>query len=129
MDDYSQPAAELLEEAADLIENVGHCRGELVIQGQRGENGEKRTVAYCLLGAIYAVTSPALAITKQVAIQEVAREIQHRTSWPLSDSPFLAPLVAPDIAMRWNDTYAEDGAEVVDVMRHAAKNLRNQVTP
>jgi hypothetical protein len=107
-------APDMLESAADLIENVGHTR-----RSYKSFDKEMRVTGYCITGAIYesvpiALRGNTLFETREAIAavrMEILRRFPHRYDG--------------DIAV-WNDFHASDGAEVVDVLRHAAKNLRNE---
>jgi hypothetical protein len=109
--------ADVLEAGADLIENVGHCRGT-----GRIFNNKDEVIAYCLTGSISQAAANLLTVPRQQAehyswaVSAVQRELADRYSGNYNST----------IPHWWNDHRAKNSAEVVDLMRHTAKNLRNQ---
>jgi hypothetical protein len=108
MTEERMSAPDMLESAADLIENVGHAR-----RSYKSFDAEMRVTGYCITGAIYLRGNTLFETKEAIAAvrMEILRRFPHRYDG--------------DIAV-WNDFHASDGAEVVDVLRHAAKNLRNE---
>lgn len=114
-------AADMLEQGADLIENVGWVQGTA---RETDDNGEP--VAFCLQGACTEVLYKhfGLVFGKQVdgtlalhmsAIYRTA----HAAVWEVVG-------VSP---ARWNDWPGRTRAEVIEKMRLTAKDLRNSATP
>ena len=133
MTDYPTDPADILEQAADLLETNGWCRGDF----------EDNAGRHCAVGAIRCVTGQ----------QAVEQEI-HEASTRLGTSPNLhlrnkfkevmnASLDATNILAEklsqtwrgpdeyvyiptWNDEAARTADEVIDLMKHTAKDLRNR---
>jgi hypothetical protein len=102
--------ADVLERAADLIETVGHCKRrhwEFI-----SPNYGTRT-AYCAIGAITAVSS--------------GRPYMHAL-WALRTEIYGPPEGwAPyQTIPAWNDAPERTAAEVIDMLRQAAKTVRNE---
>jgi hypothetical protein len=106
----NEEVAAVLEQAADLIENVGHCKGS-----SSTHHGTEIT-AYCALGALNRAIAQA---NSRVALYAPARRAMLVEIWgnPLRSSEDIA---------RWNDKPERTAAEVIDTLRRAAKELRNR---
>jgi hypothetical protein len=105
----SEEVAAVLEQAADLIENVGHCKGVASIYDGNG------TTAYCALGAI----SKAAMSANFGSLYAAATNALKVEIWG-------NPLRQYEDIARWNDKPERTAAEVIDTFRHAAKDLRNR---
>jgi hypothetical protein len=109
--------ADSLEKAADLIETVGFCQRKA-----RATDKDGKITGYCLMGALhdafglyryegnkrhfssvwkYQMTG------RNYAIDHIIRKIQ--TQIPI-----------------WNDEPGRTASEVIDLLKHAAKDLRNK---
>jgi hypothetical protein len=108
----SQEVADVLDAAADLIENVGHCKGKAV--ASRGNVA----VAYCALGAL----GRAVVVAGNGPLYAVARNALKVEIWG-------NPLRANEDIVIWNDKPERTAAEVIDTFRRAAKDLRNDSQP
>ena len=106
----SQEVADVLDAAADLIENVGHCKGKAV--ASRGSV----PLAYCALGAL---GRAAVMTGSGISRYADARKALLVEIW---GNPRRA---YSDIAT-WNDRPERTAAEVIDTFRRAAKDLRNE---
>lgn len=107
--------AQLLEDAADYILARGLYRGEL-----RGFGGQ-----YCTIGALYQMT-PEADRNHQVpneAVNVLERYLRAQ-GMPLSANREgqLHPVA------EWSDNSTDD-FEVIDALRHCAKDIRNSLTP
>lgn len=98
----SNETADILEQAADLIENVGHCKGKL---WEFRSPNYATPVAYCIRGAINTVGRN---------IDSVHAALQ-----------FLDKDAGGSIVV-WNDARERTAAEVIDMLRRCAKNVRNE---
>lgn len=106
-------AATVLEDAADL----------LLIHGRAQLEGMDKHGAYCVLGAIKAAADEEDAAewyrldsrAARVAVMAVARWLPPRAKGVPRDRKVY----------EWNDG-CDDDFEVIDTLRHVAKDLRNQ---
>lgn len=113
--------AEILERAADLIETGGHCKGYL---WELDEDGQ--SVAYCLAGGVYT----AMGIGTDDAFwtaNSTPREVNRidRIFRRISTVKWGNPLRDPQDLISWNNADERTGAEVVDLLKETAKELRN----
>jgi hypothetical protein len=105
--------ADVLERAADLIETVGHCKRR---QWEFISPDYSTPVAYCAVGAI--TTASDGLIANQGAIHVLKAEIygpRKPGDWTFRES-----------IPRWNDDDDRTPAEVIDMLRQAAKTARNE---
>ena len=105
--------AQILEDAADFILMRGLCRGELA---------DYDTKQYCTIGAIYQV-SPADEDNQPSVAGEACDVLERHLraqGVPLPDlvEGMLTPVAA------WSDNSSDD-FEVIDALRHCAKDIRN----
>jgi hypothetical protein len=112
----SQEVADVLDAAADLIENVGHCKGKAV--ASRGNVA----VAYCALGALGGAVVVAGSGISLYPLYADARKALLVEIWG-------NPLRAYSDIASWNDKPERTAAEVIDTFRRAAKDLRNDSQP
>lgn len=108
MDKYMTQDAEVLEKAADLIDTVGHCKHRLYDTDRDGQ-----VIAYCLIGGIWAALGTEHATT-------TGRRLLDR----LGFKKFGYVDAAVSI-IDWNNADERTGAEVVDLLKETAKDLRN----
>jgi len=107
-------AAGTLERAADLLETVGWVQNVSVQYGyghnpeRLGIDGPIQVVGYCASGAL--VKAASTSQEYEVAMAILARGMKSSV-------------------IRWNDAPGRTKFEVVDAMRHAAKDLRNEAVP
>jgi hypothetical protein len=112
MNRYDARAAEILEKAADLLETVGHVKGHSI-----SYSGDAIT-GYCVTGAI----------VEQVTHWNVVMDWRARAK----AYEVLADLISKDgreptaKIIHWNDAPERTATEVIDLMKHAAKDLRNR---
>jgi hypothetical protein len=108
-------AADILEQAAGLIRDVGWCRGRAV----RYAPDSTKIDGYCALGAIqYAALSGVQPDLYQAASEAALHAQNHlRRSLGLNLNLLSIP--------NWNDAGGRTQEEVVEAMLHAAKELRN----
>ena len=110
MDDPTA-VAEVLERAADVIERDGWCRNEITTPDGR----------VCLVGAIERAAFGRDYESGPVTDQE----------WDLRCGAVSAANRAitgcdsMSAAARWNDNEAKDQYDVIDLLRHTAKDIRN----
>lgn len=126
--------ADILEQAADLLETVGHAKG---ISVQRNKATQK-IVGYCATGAIYqailqddgrynALHWDALTEELAVGVPDQFKRFTHQISDGGGFIDFLCgEKPAISIVQGWNDNEATTSSEVIDLMKHTAKDLRNQ---
>lgn len=114
--------ADVLEQAADLIESVGHCK----MQARTREND--MVVAYCALGAIGAVDTEGLSNAAALKLSDALGEVPG-----IDVSVFTCDCsmcnrgytLATSRIAQWNDDEARTAEEVVEKMKQVAKDLRN----
>ena len=109
----SEDIAATLEKAADLIETVGHCKDKLFTQDPE----TLKPNAYCLMGGlVFAMKNGGqVLIDRYVAVLGVALDGN--------------PLGAMYRLIEWNNAPERTAAEVVDLLKTAAKDVRNANTP
>lgn len=107
--------AELLEHAADTVERVGHRKG-LAWAGSASGAGEYRGGPVCAYGGLR-LAATGLQAQDHLADAVVA-VLRHLGLWDRLCTP--VPVLAG-----WNDRAVTTAADVVDALRHAAKDLRN----
>lgn len=130
---HAEVTAAALEKGADLIENVGWTQGA----GMKYAHGSGDVIAYCASGATYTALMTDIKDDgffhlhfveifhgALEALGEVAAEL-YPGGWGMFPEPFVNVPGVNGI-VRWNDLYARSAAEVVDVMRHTAKKIRNE---
>jgi hypothetical protein len=106
--------ADLLEEAADLIDSVGHCKNLMWTTSPEGE-----VTGYCLLGALQAATQNTyLEWGERVDIIYKGLRALKLEKWgnPHRDDRDL---------VEWNNADERTGAEVSELMKQTAKEWRN----
>jgi hypothetical protein len=128
MSDYPTDPADILEAAADLLETKGWIQGgEYKADGPCGRG---KRVAYCAIGAIREV----------VGFYDFAENHGgYEVGWGASTVALVrANGVAGLLCMgghgftsviRFNDAPGRTADEVIDLMKHTAKDLRNKETP
>lgn len=101
-----RPIYEYLQDAAQLIEDTGWCRGfyEVVRPG--------RVYAFCLVGAVRAVTGVPGAGTARRVLKEVAEQLA-------SEGVHQLPMV-------WNDEEGRTAEEVTGLLWRTADRLKAQ---
>jgi hypothetical protein len=115
-----------LEKAADLIETVGWVQGKSVQYGRQYDPFDPfdgpvpgpwarpvQILGYCASGALSRGASTGQEYEGAMAV--LAYEV---SGWNRKLS-----------VIQWNDTPGRTKYEVIDAMRHAAKNLRNEAVP
>jgi len=101
--------ADVLEQAADLIETVGW------IQGSEEQRDNGIVIGYCAIGAMRAVNCGILSATEHALGNWL---------WGLPNHVIIHRGVA-----NWNDQPGRRAAEVIDAMKSCAKDLRNEAVP
>jgi len=119
MTDYPTEPADVLEAAADLLESKGWQQGAF----DNAVNPDDST-AFCALGAIRAVTGYSLAKRNYIRDGDYAL-YRERYRYTLQASVALGAKVGLDVPA-WNDRPGRTAEEVIDVMKHVAKDLRNR---
>jgi hypothetical protein len=117
-------AADILEKAADLIESVGHCKGTFF--ETRGAGYEiSNAVSYCALGAMDAANNynsyGIISFRRTDAHNEAIEALTIELCGESNDIYESANLIA-----QWNDNSERTPEQVVDLMKHVAKDLRNR---
>ncbi len=109
--------AEILENAADLLETKGWCTGTLwkkggatLLESFEGPESNRKADRFCAMGAVMAV-SPMRGDT---ALKPVYKQLEYDYG--------VNSLVV------WNDTQ-KDKRKVVRLLRRTARNLRNRKGP
>ena len=96
---------EILRDAADLVQFTGWCRFKCY---------DEETDEYCAAGAIY-----------KVALGDVYGWSQQVSEVIDTMSDYLRRQDLPCL-VEWNNTVAESGSEVADMMRQLAKELERE---
>lgn len=140
-------SAKILEEAADLIETVGHAKGTSWALGS-GPSGERIIVGYCMTGAMHTVIvkeSSDIKANANTVWDTIGKALNDLLpEWAKADGfqPYTmmttkgekVTLEVFDIkspqyiaaAQDWNDFETTTREQVVDIMKHAAKDIRNK---
>jgi hypothetical protein len=108
---------DVIEKATDLIETVGWTQGNYTkLDDETGV-----IIGYCALGAC----------TTAASILAVSVELAPGLHTRLLNATFAAlqQAVARESIMAWNDRPGQTREEVVEKLRHVAKDLRNNATP
>lgn len=106
-------AADLMEKAADLIETVGHAKGVSRSYGDKPD-GTPGIIGYCLSGALSQVVMTDRAFVGRF-------DTDYRPAYALN-------LIAEKVGYNpifWNDEAQRTPGEVIDMLKHTAKELRN----
>lgn len=111
--------AEVLEAAADLLQDVGWCQG--VSRVRDDHSGE--VTGFCSVGAIKtaSLTRPHHELLYSSAVKALAQHIIGEDLRMMGQSAFAV--------VAWNDDVQQRAGNVIDAMLHTAKNLRNEATP
>jgi hypothetical protein len=109
-------AADILEQAAGLIRDVGWCQGRAVRYAPDGTN---KIDGYCAIGAIQHVALSGVRSDLQQAASDAAFHAQDHLKRCLGLNLNLMSIPG------WNDADGRTQEEVVEAMLHAAKELRN----
>jgi hypothetical protein len=117
--------ADTLEHAADLLETVGWVQGASVAYGEYDIDGRpSQIVGYCASGALHRASG----LEYESAMSAMACEIvgcngdhSGHLLWPMG--------LRSATVVGWNDEPGRTKYEVIDKMRRAAKNLRNEAAP
>jgi hypothetical protein len=129
--DYPTDPADILEAAADLLETNGWIQGEFEFNGK-----------FCAVGAIRQVSG---LYQSAVALQELGRTNMYNrdsTDYDICTSTSSAAESALSDSLgsqavdgglvyvpSWNDEPGRTADEVIDLMKHTAKDLRNRKEP
>jgi hypothetical protein len=101
----SEFLAEVLDKAAEVLERDGWCQS----------NFENKAGERCAVGAL----------------RQASRELDGIISFRIEARTALAEYleISSLDVIEWNDTRGRTAAEVIDALKHTAKNLRNEATP
>lgn len=108
-------AADILEQAADLLETVGHCKGFSRAYSKGGH--DLRVIGYCATGALREMADKAGSYLPLVAAHEALAARLPADFCP--DSNVTTRIIT------WNDAHVRTPSEVIDLMKETAKDLRN----
>jgi hypothetical protein len=127
--------ADVLEQAADLIETVGWAQGReiksqpptpnsgrplILRRDGLGDQVSLEVVGYCARGAIRAAAGRSLVIRAQITL----------ASWLVRNNLLgFRHDSNPSSIPYWNDRSGRTAAEVIDAMKSCAKDLRNEAVP
>lgn len=106
--------ADVLEQAADLVETVGWTQGSYL----RTDHGDGTAVGYCTMGACRQV----------LRIPEDDIVMGFRTPAYVAAIHALIKQVNDPNIIGWNDTPDRTRDEVIEALRLAAKDLRNEAS-
>jgi hypothetical protein len=123
---YPTDPADVLEAAAEVLETTAWIQGDEF----RTDDGMRR-VAYCAIGAIRQAVGFYDAMAGLYRPGHGFGPLdQHKSSMDvLQLSNEVANLMRRDdgtSVITWNDTEGRTSDEVIDLMKHTAKDLRNQ---
>jgi hypothetical protein len=125
--------ADILEATADRFESgeLNWYQGDFVAVDLDGH-----TVGHCAIGGLCTVTGedwgrankPVVAAAAEAMRPHIFRQVQDhlKRESPLVDWVDMDVYPAENLVITFNDQLARDVSEVVDVMKQAAKDLRNQ---
>ena len=116
--------AETLEKAADVLETIGWVQGASAQYGYGPDGHIDQIVGYCASGALHRVSG----LEYEGAMSAMACEIvgchgdhSGHLLWPIG--------LRSATVVGWNDEPGRTKYEVIDMMRRAAKSLRNEAAP
>lgn len=109
--------ADVLEQAAEVLEQNGWVQGTLAVVNEDG------TGSYCAMGAV----RKALGYFDHGIFGQDSREFRRICYVAAVVDLALRQHLGTPVA-RWNDELAADKFEVIDTLKLAAKDLRNQKT-
>lgn len=117
-------AADVLEQAADLIQSVGFCKGGYV---RYRASDDPTVTGYCAVGAMTTV-----ALGDDLSIVDWSEV--HVPVFYDSITALIVELTGKDadadeVIFSWNDSPSRKAEEVIDTMKRVAKDLRNTATP
>jgi hypothetical protein len=118
-------AADILEKAADLIQTVGHCKGSFSRWAAGDVASGPTVVAYCALGAIDAAgQNDAYILSTPIRV----RSRRHNEAIDALGVELAGsiPFRGENVIAVWNDNEDRTPEEVIDLMKHVAKDLRNR---
>ena len=110
--------AEALERAADLIETVGHCKDGYEIMDDNGV-----IIGYCALGALNAAVTSFTHLTGTIGVRNYDLEAIFAAQAALREA--LINTQGARYIADWNDATERTASDVVDMLKHTAKDLRN----
>jgi len=121
MTDYPTEPADILEAAADLLQSRGWQQ-----RAFSDHADPRKATAFCAIGAIRTATGYSLAAVEYQNFGAVLYNVyRERYVYSMQASVALAAKVGGDVPA-WNDRPDRTAEEVIDVMKHAAKDLRNR---
>lgn len=109
--------ADVLEQAAEVLEQNGWAQGTLAVVNGDG------TGSYCAMGAV----RKALGYFDHEILGQDSQEFRRICYQAAIADLVMANYLGTRVA-RWNDEVAADKFEVIDMLKLAAKDLRNQKT-
>lgn len=112
--------ADILEQAADVIDTLGWVRGTYMEEDASGVAG------YCAIGACRKAAGVPMAdgLMYELILNEEANFVAY-TRAISALSVYLGKLsIAP-----WNDSFTRKQSDVTDALRETAKDLRNKAKP
>ena len=114
--------AEVLEQAADLIETVGHAKG----MSRSFDSDGFTATGFCITGALgqvgrYRAISIESGIMELLHAKLVAQGSLTRIIYSWCDSR--------NSVIEWNDDDRTTKAEVIDLLKNTAKDIRNEGIP
>lgn len=123
----SSSAADLLEDAGELIGRTGWCRDFLFT----GEFGDSQEARHCAIGALLSVKGGQKRVSRWdpaakeedvlAAIAALAGVVKNETTLFRGDQ-------WSQVAS-WNNNVAASADDVIEAMKQASKELRNEATP
>lgn len=121
MTDYPTEVADILDAAADLLQSKGWQKGAF-----SNATDPREATAFCALGAIRAVTGYSMAAHEYVESSGGDYAFyREKYMYAMQASVALAAKVGDNVP-GWNDRPGRTAEEVIDVMKHVAKDLRNR---
>lgn len=108
-------AAEILEAAADLLQTTDHCKGSY-----KQYDASVGRISYCALGAIQEVRGKVSVIQLSVdpSLLDTGTFAAHYLEMAANEAGYVS-------VPMWNDAPETTADEVIDTMKHVAKELRN----
>lgn len=119
--------AELLETTADRFESGVYEWTRLDLVNENGEYCSIGALSYTAIGQVsYEVEEVRKAAAAMMNVANRGMAKTRKTFVRARGTDEFFAKWAESVVARWNDIAAKDKAEVVEVMKQAAKNLRNE---